>query len=152
MKSWLLACLCAPAFIGSAACGAQVMVDAAWVRPTVPGQSVAGAYFKIRSAKTAYLVAMSSPAAKAVELHRMSLDDNVMKMRPVARLELPASSTVELKPGGYHLMLIDIKHPLVAGERVPLKLIIEDSAGRRQTVDVTARVGEASAGIHSGTK
>jgi hypothetical protein len=129
----------------AAACNAQVTVSNRWVRATVPGQTIAGAYFKITSASAAYLVGGSSPAAKAVELHGMSLENNVMKMRRLARLELPAGRTVELKPGSYHLMLVDIVHPLAAGERVPLKLTIEDKSGRRQMVDVKAEVGEPQA-------
>ena len=143
MKSWLSAFSCAVALGCAAPALAQVTVNGAWVRATVPGQNIAGAYLKITSASTAWLVGGSSPAAKAVELHQMSLENNVMKMRPLARLELPAGTPVELKPGGYHLMLIDIAHPLARGERVPLKLMVEDKGGRRQTVDVSAEVGDA---------
>jgi copper(I)-binding protein len=125
---------------------AEVSVSAAWVRPTVPGQNIAGGYLKITSAATAYLVGGSSPLAKTVELHQMSLENNVMKMRPLARLELPAGRPVELKPGSYHLMLIDVTRPLVAGDRVPLKLTVEDKDGKRHTVDVTADVGQPAAG------
>ncbi len=149
MKSWLIALSCAFAMSWASAGAAQVTVNAAWVRATVPGQKIAGAYLKITSASTAYLTGGSTPVAKAVELHQMSLENNVMKMRPLARLELPAGAAVELKPGGYHLMLIDVTHPLVAGERVPLKLTVEDKDGRRHTVDVTADVGQpAAAGAH----
>jgi copper(I)-binding protein len=153
MKSWLIALSCAFAMIWVNAGAAQVTVNAAWVRATVPGQTIAGAYLKITSATTAYLIGGSSAAAKAVELHQMSLENNVMKMRPLARLELPAGSTVELKPGSYHLMLLDIAHPLAAGERVPLKLTIEDKTGRRQTVDVNAAVIEpGTAGAQHGVR
>jgi copper(I)-binding protein len=153
MKSWLIALSCAVAMTCANADAAQVTVNAAWVRATVPGQTIAGAYLRITSASTAYLVGGSSPAAKAVELHQMSLENNVMKMRPLARLELPAGAAVELKPGGYHLMLIDVTHLLVAGERVPLKLMVEDKDGRRHTVDVIADVGQqAAAGAQHGAK
>ena len=124
---------------------AQLTETSACVRATAPGQTVAGAYLKISSASTAYLVGGSSPVAKAVELHQMSLDNNVMKMRPLPRLELPAGIVVELKPGSYHLMMIDVTHPLVKGEHVPLKLTVEDNSGRRQTVDIKAEVGELAA-------
>ena len=142
MKSWLIALSCAIAINWASPSAAQVTVNSAWVRATVPGQTIAGAYLKITSASTAYLIGGSSPVAKAVELHQMSLENNVMKMRPLARVELPAGAAVELTPGSYHLMLIDLTHPLVAGERVPLKLTIEDKSGRRQTVEVKAEVGE----------
>ena len=129
-------------------CGAQVTVDGAWVRATAPGQKITGAYLKITSATTSFLVGGSSPAAKTVELHEMSMDNNVMKMRPVARLELPAGKTVELKPGSYHLMLIDVARPLVAGASVPITLKVEDQHGKLHTVGFKAQVGELVAGAH----
>ena len=148
MRSWLSAFSCAVALSCATPALAQVTVNGAWVRATVPGQNIAGAYLKITSASTAYLVGGSSPVAKAVELHQMSLENNVMKMRPLTRLELPAGTPVELKPGSYHLMLIDIAHPLAKGERVPIKLMVEDKSGRRQTVDVSAEVGDSPAISH----
>ena len=72
----------------------------------------------------------------------MTLENNVMKMRPVARLELPAGTLVELKPGGYHLMLVDVARPLVKGDSVPLTLTVEEQGGRRHTVEARAEVGE----------
>src|SRR4051812_16720057 len=145
-NAWLMAAASALALICIPAQAAQITVEGAWVRPMVPGQTVGGAYFKIKSAATAYLVGASSPVAKAVELHQMSLENNIMKMRPLARLELPAGKPVELKPGSYHLMLIDVARPLVAGDHVPLKLTVEDTSGQRQTVDVMAEVGQQAAG------
>ncbi|HXD50333.1 MAG TPA: copper chaperone PCu(A)C, partial [Burkholderiales bacterium] len=90
MKSWLSAFSCAVVLGCAAPALAQVSVNGAWVRATVPGQNIAGAYLKITSESTVWLVGGSSPAAKAVELHQMSLENNVMRMRPLARLELPA--------------------------------------------------------------
>ena len=133
---------------GATVCVAQVAVSGAWVRATAPGQKVAGAYLKITSTATAHLVGGSSPVAKTVELHEMSMENNIMKMRPVARLELPAGKPVELKPGGYHLMLIDVKRTLVNGESVPLALTVEAQGGRRTTVEIKAQVGELAAGGH----
>ena len=146
MKSYFLVLMTLLATNLAGAHAAEISVSAAWVRPTVPGQNIAGGYLKITSAATAYLVGGSSPMAKAVELHQMSLENNVMKMRPLARLELPAGKPVELKPGSYHLMLIDVVRPLVAGDHVPLKLTVEDKSGNRQTVDVMAEVGQQAAG------
>jgi periplasmic copper chaperone A len=142
MKSYFIVLMTLLAMNLAGAHAAEINVSSAWVRPTVPGQNIAGGYLKITSAETAYLVGGTSPMAKAVELHQMSLENNVMKMRPVARLELPAGMPVELKPGSYHLMLIDIARPLVAGDRVPLKLTVEDKGGKRHTVDVIAAVGQ----------
>ncbi len=145
MKTLIIATCCASATLWTSVCLAQVTVTSAWVRATAPGQTVAGAYMKISSAATAYLVGGSSPGAKAVEVHQMSLVDNVMKMRALPRLELPAGAVVELKPGGYHLMMIGLTQPLVKGQQVPFKLTVEDKSGRRQTVDVKAVVGELAA-------
>ena len=117
-------------------------VSNAWARATAPGQKIAGAYLKITSATAAWLVGGTSPLAKRVEVHQMTMDDNVMKMRPIARLELRAGTVVELKPGGYHLMLIDVARPLVKGDTVPLTLIVEDRNGGRHAVEVKAKVGD----------
>ena len=144
MKSLIIALSCSLALCNATECDAQVTVNSAWMRATPPGQNVGGAYLKITSATTAYLVGGSSPAAKAVELHESVLENNIMKMHPVPRLELPAGKTVELKPGGYHLMLLDLKRPLVKGDSVTLTLIVEE-AGKRQSVDVKAEVAEIAA-------
>ncbi len=152
MKSFILA-LVSAALYCAASCRAEITVSDAWARATVPGQTVAGAYLKITSGSTTYLVGGSSPAAKAVELHLMSLENNVMKMRPLARLELPAGTPVELKPGGYHLMLVDVAKPLMKGDQVAIKLTVEDLNGRRQNIDIKAQVGELVApGGQHGTK
>jgi hypothetical protein len=141
----------AAALLVATACGAQVTVSDAWVRATAPGQKIAGAYFKITSATKAYLVGASSQAAQAVEVHEMSITNNVMKMRPVARLELPAGRAVELKPGGYHLMLIDVAHPLANGDSVPIKLSVEGDDGKRHNLEVTAHVRDfAAMGVKHG--
>ena len=91
---------------------------------------------------------MASPLAGVVEIHEMAMDGNVMKMRAVAVLELPAGKTVELKPGGYHVMLMDLKQPLKAGETVPLTLVVEGAGGKRETVEISAPV-KALAHDHS---
>ena len=133
------------ALCGGGAYGAEVTVSDAWVRATAPGQKVAGAYLKITSATKAYLVGANSQAAQAVEVHEMSMTNNVMKMRPVARLELPAGKTVELKPGGYHLMLIDVARPLAPGASVTIRLTVEGSDGRRHDTDIKADVRDLGA-------
>jgi copper(I)-binding protein len=120
----------------------------AWVRATVPGQSVAGAYLDITAGASAALVAVESSVAGKSELHTMSMDGGVMRMRPLAQIELPANRTVSLKPGGFHIMLIDIKHELRAGERVPLKLTVRDSHGASSTLNVDAEVRAVGAAAH----
>lgn len=124
---------------------AQVEVKSAWVRGTVAAQKTTGAYMEISSARGASLVGAESTAAGAVEVHEMSMDKNVMRMRAVPKLDLPAGKTVELKPGGYHMMLIDLKRPLKKGDSVPLRLKIENKDKTVSTVEVKAEVREATA-------
>ncbi len=117
-----------------------VSVANAWVRATVPGQSVAGAYLDITAHAPALLVAAQSPVAGKVELHTMSMDGGVMKMRALERLDLPAGKIVKLTPGGPHLMLTAIKRQLKAGERVPLALTLRDKKGQQTVLHVEAEV------------
>lgn len=125
---------------------AAVTVNEAWVRATVPGQSVAAGYMKLRSGESATLVGIRTPLAPEAEVHEMSMQGGVMKMRAVNRLALPAGRVVELKPGGYHLMLMNVRNPLKAGDKVPLTLIIERRDKSREDVEVEAEVrGAASA-------
>lgn len=125
-----------------------VSVSNPWVRATVPGQSVAGAYMDITAKANAALIAAESPVAAKVELHTMTMDGGVMKMRAIEKLELPANTTVSLKPGGYHMMLIDIKRELKAGERVPLTLTVQERKGAKSTLQVDAEVRAATDSGH----
>lgn len=115
----------------------SVVVSKAWVRPTMPGQSVAGAYLDITAKQAAKLVAVRSALSSDVQIHWMQMDGDVMRMREVASIDLPKDATVSLKPGGYHLMLMQLKKPILAGETIPLTLVIE-TPGKRQTVKVKA--------------
>ena len=126
---------------------AQVVVANPWVRGTVAGQKATGAFMELKSATDATLVSAASPVAKIVEVHEMKMDAGVMKMQAVDRLALPAGKAVELKPGGYHVMLMDLTQTLKEGDTVPVTLTFEDKAGKKQTVEVKAQVrGLASAG------
>jgi hypothetical protein len=118
---------------------AQVTVSEPWVRGTVASQMGTGAFMKITAAKPAKLVGASSPVAGVVELHEMKLVDNVMRMRAIDALDLPAGKPVELKPGGYHVMLMDLARDLKEGEIVPVTLVIEQD-GKRQSLEVKAPV------------
>ena len=84
------------------------------------------------------LVSASSPIATSVEVHEMKMDGDMMRMRPVEALPLPAGKPVELKAGAFHMMLMGLKAPVKAGDVVPIKLVVEDAKGRRETVDVSA--------------
>jgi copper(I)-binding protein len=101
-----------------------IKVENAYTRATVPGQQVAGGFMKIenKGASVDQLISASSPAAGEVQLHEMAMEGNVMKMRQVKDIAVPAGGTVELKPGGYHLMFMSLKGPFAAGETVPVKL------------------------------
>jgi len=101
----------------------SIKIENAYVRATAPGQPAAGAFMKIDNSGAAdQLVSASSPAAGEVQLHQMSMEGNVMKMGQVKDIAVPANGSVDLKPGGYHIMLMNIKAPLKVGETVPVKL------------------------------
>ncbi len=131
---------------------AQTTVTDAWVRGTVAQQRASGAFMKITSAQGGKLVAVSSPVAGVAEVHEMAMDGNTMRMRAIAALDLPAGKTVELKSGGYHVMLMDLKQQLQGGQTVPLTLVIEGKDGKREIVEVRARVRALGADAHGGMK
>jgi len=119
---------------------AQVAVTDPWVRGTVAAQKVSGAFMQLRSVKDTALVGVTTPVAGIVEIHEMKMDGAVMRMSAVPRLELPAGKVVDLKPGGFHVMLMDLKQPLKEGDSVPFTLAFQDKGGARYTVDVKAPV------------
>lgn len=129
----------------AAAARGQVEARAAWVRGTVPGQTTAGAYMVLTSDRRANLLGAESPAAGSAEIHEMSMEGDVMRMRAVPRLELPPGKTVELKPGGHHMMLVDLKRPLKKGDLVPIRLKVELSDKTIKTIQILAEVRELAA-------
>lgn len=122
-----------------------VSVSGAWVRGTVAGQSATGAFMELKSGANAVLLGASSPVAGVVELHEMSMDNGVMKMRALPQLELPAGKTVSLKPGSYHIMLMDLKRPLKKGEIVPLTLKVAGKDKKQSVIEVKAEVRDLTA-------
>ncbi len=136
MKHLFIAC--SLAFCASAWAQSPVQVQDAWARATVANQSATGAFMKLTAPAATRLVEVRSPVAGIVEVHEMKLDGDVMRMRAVPALPLPAGQTVELKPGGFHVMLMDLKGPVKAGDAVPLTLVFEGADGKRQTQDVKA--------------
>lgn len=129
---------------------AQIAVTDPWVRATVPEQKTTGAFMQLTSPSGARLVEARSPAARVVEIHEMAMVDNVMKMRPVTGIDLPAGKAVNLQSGGYHVMLVDLKGPIKAGDSVPITLVFEGKDKKRETVDVKATVralGAPAAGM-----
>ena len=119
---------------------AQVTVKEPWVRATVPAQKATGAFMQITSAQDARLVEAKSPVAGVVEVHEMVMEKEVMKMRAIKGLDLPAGKAVELKPGGYHVMLMDLKEQMKEGTTVPVTLVVESKDRKRSTVEVKAAV------------
>lgn len=113
--------------------GADVQVSNAWVRATVPGQPVAGAYLDIRASSRLKLVGVSSSVAERGEIHEMKEEDGMMKMRGVKAVELPAGKTVSLAPGGLHVMLFGLAEPLTEGRKVSLSLKLRRASGANFT-------------------
>jgi copper(I)-binding protein len=105
---------------------------------------------QLQSAQDAKLVSAQSPVAGVVEVHEMSMDGGVMKMRAIPSLDLPAGKAVELKPGGFHVMLMDLKAQVKDGDTVPVTLVVEGKDGKRQSVElkVPARTAAAPAMKH----
>ena len=136
---------------------AQTTVKDAWVRGTVAQQKATGMFGQITSATGGRIVSVSSPVAGVVEIHEMAMEGSTMRMRAVAALELPAGKAVEFKPGGYHVMLMDLKQQMKTGDTVTVTLVIEGAGGKRETVEVKAPVrplaGMPAGGMdHSGHK
>jgi len=119
---------------------AQVTVKDPWVRATVPQQTATGAFMQLSSPTDARLVAASSPVAGMAELHESKMDKGVMKMLAVSGVEIPAGKGAELRPGGYHLMLMNLKRQMKEGEIIPITLVVEGKDKKRQTVEVKAKV------------
>jgi len=130
------------ALLLSSAAHAQVRVADAWVRGTVPGQTTAAAYMKIESPEPVSLVGASSTAARSTEVHQTVMEGGMMKMLPVAAIEIGPGKPAELKPGGYHVMLVDIVKPLAKGDTVPLRLRFRHADGKTETLAVKATVRE----------
>lgn len=149
MSTHWMAFAAAGAAFFSVVANAQVSVEKPWVRGTVQGQTSSGAFMELKSKDGAAVVGVESPVAGVVEIHEMRMDGNVMRMRAVSRIDLPAGKTVELKPGGYHVMLMGLKRPLKKGDVVPLKLRVEGKDKTVKTVDVRAEVRDLTAvGTH----
>jgi copper(I)-binding protein len=130
----------------SGAAWAQVQVKDAWARPALQGQDATGAFMTLTAVEGARLVGAGSPVAGIVEIHEMTLDNNVMKMRQVAGIDLPPGRAVQLAPGGYHVMLMDLKRPLAVGEKIPLDLRIEQRDKRLVTQRVEVQVAVRAPG------
>jgi copper(I)-binding protein len=117
---------------------AQTRVDDPWVRATVVGQPASGAFMRITADTDSTLLSVTSPAASDVQIHQMSMTNDVMRMGPVDAVPLPARKTVSLDPDGYHVMLMGLKNQIKEGDQVPLTLTVQNAKGEREVVEVTA--------------
>jgi len=135
----LVSALCA-AFLLPATVHAQVTIKDPWVRATVANQKATGAFMQISVPADARLVEARADVAGVVEIHEMTMDGNVMKMRAIPGITLPAGKPVELKPGGYHVMLMELKQQLKEGDTVPLTLVVEHAGQKRETIELKAPV------------
>lgn len=128
---------------------ADVTVQDAWVRATVPGQKSGGAFMRLTSSSDVTLVGARSPAAGVVEIHGMAMDETTMtsRMRLVQGIELPAGQPVALKPGGYHVMLLDLKDTVRAGQKLKLTLVVKDRQGDLDDIDVDVPVKPLNASL-----
>jgi len=145
---FLGALIAAPVISAPVFAAEAITVGNAWARATAPGQKAAGAYMELTSPADAALVGVETPVAARAELHLMSMDGGVMRMRAVEKIELPARKAVKLAPGGLHVMLIDIKQPLKTGDKVPLTLTVRGAGAALSTIRVEAEVRAVPA--HSG--
>lgn len=160
-NQWLSPFIVAAALLGGMSANAlahaeaaHVEVDGAWVRATVPGQQGTGGFMRLKAKEALTLVGVRSPAAEVAELHEMKMEGDVMRMRAIKALPLPAGKTVELKSGGHHLMLQQLKAPLVKGSEVPVTLEFKDAKGElsrlhlRLPVATSAPAGASPAASH----
>jgi len=121
-----------------------VNVSDAWVRASAPGQSVGAAYMTLQSPTDTSLVKVESNAAGSVEIHSMTMKNGVMQMRMMETLPLSAGKPAKLEPGGFHLMLFDLKKPLKAGEKVKFTLHFKNKAGKTSVMQVVSPVKTAA--------
>jgi copper(I)-binding protein len=134
------------AFSSGALFAQTVEVKDAWARATVPAQKATGAFMKLTAKDGAKLVSASSPVAGVTEVHEMKMEGDVMKMRAVPGLDLPAGKAVELKPGGYHVMLMDLKSTLQKDTTIPLTLVFKDAKGVETKTELTVPVSMTAPG------
>jgi periplasmic copper chaperone A len=135
-----LIAICAVAAVAFAQASPLPKVEGAWVRSSVAGQQGTGAFMRLTATEATQLVGVSTPLAGVAEVHEMKMEGEVMKMRAIGKLDLPAGRSVELKPGGYHIMLLDLKQPLEQGSTVPMTLSFRDARGVESKLELKVPV------------
>ncbi len=136
----MLRSICFTLFLTLAACAeadSDITISNAWARSTAPGQKVAAAYMDLLSKEGATLVKAECNLAGSVEIHSMTMENDVMKMRMLEELGMPAGKTVSLEPGGYHLMLFNLKQPLEAGKEAKFTLHFKTMSGEAKSMALT---------------
>ena len=141
LKSFVTAMALAAATLSAFAAGEPVEVQNAWARATVKGQMATGAFMTLAAKEGTKLVGAASPVAGVAQVHEMKMDNGIMKMAEVkGGLELPAGKPVELKPGGFHVMLMDLKAPLAKDSTVPLTLMFKNAKGVESKLELKVPV------------
>ena len=118
----------------------EINITDNWVRATAEGQDVGAAYMTITSASDTSLVKVESSASDSIEIHSMRMENGIMKMRMLEQLDLKAKTPNKLAPGGFHLMLFDLKNPLKAGETVSFSLHFKNEAGKETLVTISSPI------------
>ncbi len=126
-----------------------IIVAGAWVKPTIPGGAVSAAYMRIQSLTALKLIKVETPVAGEVQIHDMKMNDGVMEMREMDGVDIPVGKVVELKPGGKHVMLMNIAKPIRLGSKVPLKLVFVDANKKQVSIQVDATVSDRAPGSSS---
>ncbi|HUL96550.1 MAG TPA: copper chaperone PCu(A)C [Usitatibacter sp.] len=141
LLAWTLtACACAHA---------QLSAADPWVRATVPGQSATGAFMQLRSTENVKVVGARSPVAGVVQIHEMKMQGGVMDMHAIKELPVAPGTPVTLEPGGYHVMLMDLKKQVREGDQIPITLVVETADRKRRDVLIVAPVRSLAEGAHA---
>ncbi|MET0312057.1 MAG: copper chaperone PCu(A)C [Burkholderiaceae bacterium] len=150
MKQLFAAALLSCAAFASIAQAPAIAVDGAWARASVQGQRGTGAFMKLTAREELTLVGVASPVAGVAEIHEMKMENDVMRMRAIDKLALPAGKPVELSPGGFHIMLMDLKAPLAKDTTIPVTLLVRNAKGAQSRIElkvpVSARAPQGQAG------
>jgi copper(I)-binding protein len=119
---------------------APVAAEGVWARASVQGQTASGAFMRLTAREPLTLTGVASPVAGVAEVHEMKMEGDVMRMRAIPALELPAGRAVELRPGGHHLMLMDLKAPLRADTKIPVTLTFRNAKGETSRLELSVPV------------
>lgn len=137
MKYFLLALTIS---LFTTAASAEVTVTEPWMRATVPLQKATGVFMHLTAEQNARLVEVRTPIAEVAQVHKMVMENDIMKMRAVTGLDLPAGQKVELKPGGYHIMFLNLRQQIKEGDIVPITLVIEHKNNKHETIELKVSV------------